>query len=848
MSIFSGEPVQFGSIAARPRADESPFDKVAGAATLSPGLARDLAGGGVPNAVAGALAEPEFRRQVADGWEAGRRVINTNKVELLEEEETRRRLADIEKATGVKLPDPFGGAPMDEVDEDAIRRQYTQGGMRGGPTGLAIRDARIKAFEGRVEALRTRFPDAQIESREEMRAKMGARAQALEVQLKDAGVPGFIGAFGAAFTDPVNLATLPFGGGGKSVLGVALKEAGINIGVEAAITPFDQEQRRTLGLETGARQAATNIALAGAFGFAGGGAIRLGEKAFGRMSRSEALAAVDKLPEEAMTPEIVAARNALEQELVVDEAAGLDRQPDAAISEEHHAVLNEIGDLDQNVSRETFSSGENRIEAPGIARETTPELRSDYAAFRPDELIVDAKTFQFKTSGDAEGVTDALKGVKKWDPIKAGEVLVWEDAAGNRFVADGHQRSALARKLAEAGQDITLRGVLLREADGVTAGDARAIAAAKNIAQGTGSAVDAAKVLKVRPELLDGSLNARSALVRDAEGLMRLGDDAFGMVINEVVPDSYGALVGRLVADAREQLSVMGLLARQSPASAAEAEALIRQATAAGFKREVQEGLFGPEEAAESMLGYRASVLGRAVSQLRRDKRIFSTLDREAGEIEAAGNQLNQERNREIARNANEIAETVLRTAHLAGPVADALNRAARHVAGGGQLAKAVRDFVGELRDLGPETLRGLDPARRGFGGARGAVEGAGEGGRAEAQASGLGGADLFDDPGAGAATGRGVEAQTAALEDDLFGKAVEPTPEPKKDGAGGASQTETPQETGPPLDPNERFLIGEELDENGEIVPKYQTRAEMEAEFQADEDMIARLEGCLKR
>jgi hypothetical protein len=77
-----------------------------------------------------------------------------------------------------------------------------------------------------------------------------------------------------------------------------------------------------------------------------------------------------------------------------------------------------------------------------------------------------------------------------------------------RIVADGLQRAGLARRLTEQGKakDIQLPGILYREKDGMSADDIRAVAAVTNIANGSGSALDGAKVLRARPDLMDGSL------------------------------------------------------------------------------------------------------------------------------------------------------------------------------------------------------------------------------------------------------------------------------------------------------------------------------------------------------
>ncbi|HXJ76037.1 MAG TPA: zeta toxin family protein, partial [Candidatus Dormibacteraeota bacterium] len=125
-----------------------------------------------------------------------------------------------------------------------------------------------------------------------------------------------------------------------------------------------------------------------------------------------------------------------------------------------------------------------------------PDKPAGVFMFDPLALGVDATRFQFKSGGDEYGVTGALRGVQKWDPAKAQAIMVWEQNDGKLFVADGHQRAGLAKRLTAEGkaQGIELPGILYREVDGISAEDMRALAAVTNIANGSGSAFDGAKV------------------------------------------------------------------------------------------------------------------------------------------------------------------------------------------------------------------------------------------------------------------------------------------------------------------------------------------------------------------
>ncbi len=274
--------------------------------------------------------------------------------------------------------------------------------------------------------------------------------------------------------------------------------------------------------------------------------------------------------------------------------------------------------------------------------------------------------------------------------------------------------------------------VVLREADGISAEDARAIAAAKNIAEGTGNAVDAAKILRSRPDM-GVDLPPTSALVRDAQGLASLSDDAFGMVINKKVPAGYAAIVGRIVEDERTHGQILDLLAKQEPASAIEAESMIRDVMDAPTVQATMEDMFGSSEVTQILFKERAQVLGSAAAAIRKDRAAFNVLVKEEARITGAGNQLNTKSNAERATQDAEILATLQATARRKGPVADALAAAAKQLADGAPRQVVVRDFL--------DALRGADAAANPDGG------GAGPSRRSEQIAASLGGYRNTDQP-----------------------------------------------------------------------------------------------------
>ena len=323
-------------------------------------------------------------------------------------------------------------------------------------------------------------------------------------------------------------------------------------------------------------------------------------------------------------------------------------------------------------------------------------LAGGYQDFRPADLKVDASRFQFKGGGDEQGVVDTLKKVKKWDPNKAGVVIVWQDLAGNNYIVDGHQRYGLAKRLAGEGQDPILHAKVWREADGITAEDAKVLAADINISQGSGTAIDAAKILRSRPEMLDNL--PKNAVTDHGVGLAKLSDDAFGMVVNGKVPPEYGAIVGKLAPNTSTHAQIMDVLAKNEPASAAQAESMVRDVLSAPEVEQTMADMFGSSEVTQILFKERAQVLSSAATALRKDRAAFNTLVKEEARLTGAGNKLATATNLERAQTDAEILATLQATARRKGPIADALAAAAKSLHDGTPRQVAVREFLDRIR------------------------------------------------------------------------------------------------------------------------------------------------------
>jgi hypothetical protein len=311
------------------------------------------------------------------------------------------------------------------------------------------------------------------------------------------------------------------------------------------------------------------------------------------------------------------------------------------------------------------------------------------------DILVDAKRFQFKTGGDEFGVTERLQGITEWNPDYAGTVMVWEDVDGKIFIADGHQRVGLAKRImaADPSQEINLIARKFREVDGVTAQQAMVKAAGANIAAADPKVqksllIDAAKVLRIDPKQIDElNLPPRSTLVQQARDLVVLNDKAFGAIINEVIPANYGAIVGRLIDDPDLQDAAIAVLAKSDPANLFQAEAIVRQVREMDTVQETQVSLFGEEIITDSLFTERARVLDRTTKLLRGDKAAFESLSKNAERIEAEGAEQDAQ------------AITLLQAlANRKGVLSDDLSAAARTARETGNYATAVRNFADAVR------------------------------------------------------------------------------------------------------------------------------------------------------
>lgn len=650
-----------------------------------------------------------------------------------------QRQQDIQRRTGQDIAAPttlsFG---VGSEDTNPTMSALDAGPVAGTPDTQA-------AYEAKVDALRQKYPAqmAGVPTADQVRQgvddQLNTYAAKAAVGAQQHPVASFVGGGLAQFTDPVNVAAgVATGelGAGLPLIGRVLLQSPVWGGLAALEAPAKALEAKSFGgPEYTAQDALSDIA----GGAVSGPLFELGGFAFHKL----ASAAADSLAPgfKRLFAGDPAGRGALD--------AGEQFSRDAAAT----GVARSGGDFEAGLSS---LAGDGTLPsilpdqdlgdlfgtpAPvdPLVREATPTYaapagaslfeaseyrgRPIYAGtFDPKALSTAPEVFQYKAGGDAQGVTDRLRGVQAWDPTSSGKVLTYQTQDGGLFIADGHQRLGLANRMDAAGFEPRLDGYLFKESDGWTPRDVRTIAALKNIREGQGSPLDAAKVFRDNPQAMsDDSLPVSGDFINQAKGLGRLSPDAFGAVVNKVIPERYGAQIGQLAGDRPDLHSgLVRLLKAGDPASLDEAHALIHEALEDDWVsgQGEQSDLFG-DTPAQSVAIARAKLRAWLVKSVRSDSRLFSQLVKHADAIEAGGNTL--------ARNSNEAQLALNNTALTmisklgmrGGELGDAMGEAAGKIAGGGRVAEAGKAILGKLKralangekiDLARSEL--LDPAK----------------------------------------------------------------------------------------------------------------------------------------
>jgi hypothetical protein len=338
---------------------------------------------------------------------------------------------------------------------------------------------------------------------------------------------------------------------------------------------------------------------------------------------------------------------------------------------------------------------------------------------RVSDIAVDPKRFQFKLKTDKAGVTDALKG-RKWNEDLADAIATWQDPAdGKTYVVNGHHRIDLAK--ANGVEDIDTKPILSAK----DAGEARVVGAMQNIAQGKGTAVDAAKFFRdteATPETLaKRGITLKEKLASEGMALSKLSGPIFDDVVAGKIPESRAVAIGRATENPAEQEAILKTIeAREAKGGRVPddvVDEMARMARGAGEHTDTQVSLFGTQEMKRNLMLEKAEVSQYIRRRISQERRLFAGVSKEnkVAPLAQAGNTINTTENAKIAAGAAQAQELYDRLSTRAGPLDDILNRGAADLAAGKDANGVKSAAYEQARAALSKTLGGAaGPAERG--------------------------------------------------------------------------------------------------------------------------------------
>ena len=517
-------------------------------------------------------------------------------------------------------------------------------------------------------------------------------------------VGNFAGNAVSYLREPSVFTTLPLGmvyGFGRTALGTFLKtayyEAVLGAGSEASRQLNVQPYREKLGFEgAGFEAGAKEVAYSAIFAAGIGGVLNTGiygiSKLFANATPDMQVKMIAKIQNniENLTDEDslkIYKENFPEQFKTKDTDAAAEFIENRVFEEKQNPMVDNVRSRDIHNERAAEVTLKLLNDEPiTIPDELPQKLKfedilkgSAVEEFDVNKLTTDAKTFQYKSETNEFGISERLMGVTKWDQPSASTILVYEFKDGRLAVVDGHQRFGLAKKLID--QKPRLYGYRIREVDGYVPDHAMLQGVAINLRQGTGTAIDAAKMMRVKNfdiNAIMASMPVRSEIVKVAQGLTKLSNDSFSMVVNKFIDYKVASRVGELLPDKELHASALTILKKQKFDNMQQVDLILKQIRETPSVKMKEQTLFGVEEFKQSLIVEKSILLTNFAKSTKDKKKLFSLVLREDQLLTSAGNKLDNINNEKIVTQNAKIQEKIEILATRVGQLSTDLTEAAR--------------------------------------------------------------------------------------------------------------------------------------------------------------------------
>ncbi|CAB4165006.1 hypothetical protein UFOVP822_5 [uncultured Caudovirales phage] len=411
-----------------------------------------------------------------------------------------------------------------------------------------------------------------------------------------------------------------------------------------------------------------------------------------------------------------------------------------------HALANEMGidffEASDLLEKENDEAGLT----PGYAPPTPAETKSaataekatssgkqsgigeagDLVKVDTSTIHVDPTRFQYKQKLDSTtGAGDNLKNVTKFNPLFAGVIHAWKDPAnGKVYVVNGHHRMELAKRAGHEKMNVQM----IEAPDAATA---RSTGALINMAEGRGTALDAAKFLRDSGQSIEDlkghGVSLKEKVVDNAVQLKGLSSRIFNDLASGILDEDKAVAIGRHLKDHKEQEQLYNHYLEQREKNNKEFSASTLDQAAQDLARAPkkqgggQMDLFGNTDDGKSLFLEKAELKNKIRSALTQEVNDYGVAGnaRRAKNIAGAGNILQVDKNKELSKEADRIKQAFEQFQHLAGPLSDAINAHVEEYANvkGSKRAivekslAAVRTAIQEIIDGGSQNNLRTSPA-----------------------------------------------------------------------------------------------------------------------------------------
>jgi predicted kinase len=309
------------------------------------------------------------------------------------------------------------------------------------------------------------------------------------------------------------------------------------------------------------------------------------------------------------------------------------------------------------------------------------DYKSTVRTLDPDEIEFRPGEFQYKMDGDVFGVSEKLKAVEAWDQPSAGTLLIYEFADGTKAVVDGHQRLGLAKRLKARGQDVKIIAHVFKEVDNIPKEMMLVKGMLVNLRNNTGSALDAARVLRTTGKLdwdkIKKTLPLKQKLIRNADGLSKLSDDAWGLFLNKRIDEDLAARIGLKIENKSIHNKLLAALSTRKFTSLQEIDTVLDQIKRTPTVKSEQETLFGKEFFEETLIFEKTALIKYVAQNSKKLKDVFKTVLANEKDLSSAGNVLNKQENLQRGIDNEKIYERLSNIATQTGRLSDDFNAAA---------------------------------------------------------------------------------------------------------------------------------------------------------------------------